>query len=92
MARDGAFPGSERLRVVWPYTKSPLMTVLLVFVIDVIMLLLPLGTSLALSAVLECVVQWSIATKLVGSTLHVSPAETSTRSYPPFDLAERGNS
>ena len=30
MARDGAFPYSESLRVVWPATKSPVRTVLLV--------------------------------------------------------------
>ena len=53
MARDGAFPGSDRLRAVWPVTQSPVMTILMVFAMDTIMLLLPLGTTLALAAVLE---------------------------------------
>jgi amino acid transporter len=56
MARDGAFPYSESLRVVWPVTKSPVRTVLLVFVVDALLLLLPLATTVALSAVLAITV------------------------------------
>ena len=56
MVRDGALPGSERLRVVWGVTKSPIFTVLLVFVIDALLLLLPLATTVALNAVLSITV------------------------------------
>jgi amino acid transporter len=56
MVRDGALPGSERLRVVWGVTKSPIYTVLLVFVIDALLLLLPLATTVALNAVLSVTV------------------------------------
>ena len=56
MVRDGALPGSERLRVVWQATKSPIYTVLLVFIIDVLLLLLPLATTVALNAVLSITV------------------------------------
>ena len=56
MARDGAFPGSDKLRSVWGVTKSPILTVLLVFVIDALLLLLPLATTVALNAVLSITV------------------------------------
>ena len=56
MARDGAFPGSDYVKVIYPATKSPLGTVALVFIVDSILLLFPLGTSLALNAVLSITV------------------------------------
>jgi len=42
MARDGAFPGSQSLIQINPYTKSPVRSVLLVCVFDLLLLLLPL--------------------------------------------------
>jgi amino acid transporter len=51
MARDGAFPGSEMIRVVNQKVKMPLRTVFLVFVVDVIILLIPLGSTVAFAAV-----------------------------------------
>ena len=56
MVRDGALPGSEQLRFVWGVTKSPIFTVLLVFVADALLLLLPLATTVALNAVLSITV------------------------------------
>ena len=57
MARDGAFPWSWALSPVNKYTQTPLYTVLLVFVVDSIMLLLPLGATQAFTAVTssECI-------------------------------------
>jgi len=51
MARDGAFPGSDWLKVVHPTTKSPYRMVLLILIIDLVLLLIPLGSSLAFAAV-----------------------------------------
>ena len=51
MARDGAFPGSEFIKVVNPRVQMPLRTVALVFVADAIILLIPLGSSVAFAAV-----------------------------------------
>lgn len=45
MARDGALPGSSTLRYVWPVTKSPVWTVVLIFGIDAVLMLLPLGNT-----------------------------------------------
>ena len=44
MARDGAFPFGKQLAHVWPMTKSPVGAVILVFVTDCLLLLLPLTT------------------------------------------------
>jgi len=44
MARDDAFPGSQTLKLVYPSTQTPLYTVALVFIIDCLLLLLPLAT------------------------------------------------
>ena len=51
MARDGAFPYSWAIRPVSPFTKTPLATVALVFVVDALLLLLPLGATQAFAAV-----------------------------------------
>jgi len=44
MARDGAFPFSKHLSPVNGYTRTPMRSVLLVFVVDALLLLLPLTT------------------------------------------------
>jgi len=51
MARDGAFPFSERLRQVNPETKSPDMVILLVAVLASILCLLPLVSTTAFTAI-----------------------------------------
>jgi amino acid transporter len=51
MARDGAFPGSEWLRKIHPETKSPVNMILAIFVFDLILLLIPLGSPLAFTAI-----------------------------------------
>ena len=61
MARDGAFPASSYIRVIYPATKSPLATVALVFIVDALLLLLPLGTTVALTAVLSITVIGALA-------------------------------
>ena len=43
--KDGAFPWSWIIRPVSRVTKTPLMTVVLVFVVDCLLLLLPLRAS-----------------------------------------------
>jgi len=45
MARDNAFPFSAQLRYVSPVTKSPIGTVLVTFVLEGLLLLLPLGST-----------------------------------------------
>jgi hypothetical protein len=44
MARDGAFPYGKQLARIWSATKSPVGSVVLVFVTDCLLLLLPLTT------------------------------------------------
>ena len=51
MARDGAFPYSDRLKYINPKTKSPTNIILLLLVIDFILLLIPLGSPLAFAAI-----------------------------------------
>ena len=53
MARDGALPGSTALRYVWPVSLSPVWTVALVFMIDALLMLLPLVNTSALNAILS---------------------------------------
>lgn len=62
MARDGALPGSVILRYVWPLTKSPVWTVVLILVLDIAIICLPLGSTSALFAITGVAVvcyQWS---------------------------------
>ena len=51
MARDGSFPCSPWLRKINPVTKSPVNMVLAILVFDYILLLIPLGSTLAFSAI-----------------------------------------
>ncbi|CAF1001139.1 unnamed protein product, partial [Didymodactylos carnosus] len=53
MARDGVFPGSKYLRVIYSRTQTPLATVVLVFIIDTLLLLLQLASSTAFAAILS---------------------------------------
>ena len=62
LVRDGALPGSATLRYIWPLTKSPVGVVALTFLLDFLMMLLPLATTTALSAVLSiCVIGYQIS-------------------------------
>jgi amino acid transporter len=47
LARDGVLPGSQYLLYVSPTTQAPVGTVLLVFITDTLLLLLPLGSTTA---------------------------------------------
>lgn len=51
MARDGSFPCSPWLRKINPVTKSPVNMVLAILIFDYILLLIPLGSTLAFSAI-----------------------------------------
>jgi amino acid transporter len=53
MARDGAFPGSKVLYHVSPRTKSPMRTVLLVFIVDAILLCLQAVNTSAFTAIIS---------------------------------------
>lgn len=53
LARDNALPFSSYLTYIWPTTKSPLYTILAVFLFDSIILLLPLASPIALNAILS---------------------------------------
>jgi len=53
MARDGAFPGSKHLYKVNPVTKSPIHTVVLVWIFDSLLLLLPLVNTTAFNAIVS---------------------------------------
>ena len=61
MARDGSFPCSPWLRKINPVTKSPVNMVLAILIFDYILLLIPLGSTLAFSAISNVVVlaAWS---------------------------------
>jgi amino acid transporter len=52
MARDGVFPFSHYLRLIFEPTKTPLANVLFVFVIDSILLLLQLVSTTAFAAII----------------------------------------
>jgi len=56
MARDDAFPMSKTFSTVWPVTHSPIATVILVLILDVLLMLLPLASTLALEAILSVAV------------------------------------
>ena len=45
MARDGAFLGSKCLKVVNKKTQTPIATIFMVFIIDALLCLLPMGSS-----------------------------------------------
>jgi amino acid transporter len=51
MARDGAFPFSKHLYKINPKTKTPDRVILLVFVWDVLLCLLPLINTTAFAAI-----------------------------------------
>ena len=51
MSRDDAFPGSSWLKVVNPRLKVPIRVVGMVMVVNILLLLLPLATPLAFSAI-----------------------------------------
>ena len=51
MARDGAFPYSEKLRYVHPKTKSPVAMIFLVFFLDALFCMLPLISNTAFDAI-----------------------------------------
>ena len=50
MARDGAFPYSPWLRQINPVTKSPVNMIIAILIFDYILLLIPLGSELAFTA------------------------------------------
>ncbi len=51
MARDGAFPYSEQLRYIHPKTKSPVVMIFLVFILDTLFCMLPLISETAFDAI-----------------------------------------
>jgi len=53
LARDGAFPGSKHLTPIYQKTKSPLRTILLVYIVDALLLLLPLANTTAFAAMIS---------------------------------------
>ena len=50
MARDGAFPYSPWLHKINPVTKSPVNMIIVILIFDYILLLIPLGSELAFTA------------------------------------------
>jgi amino acid transporter len=62
MARDGAFPGSNYLYHVSPATRSPMRTVLMIYVFVAILLLLPLVNETAFGAIVSlCTVGFQVS-------------------------------
>ena len=62
MARDGAFPGSDYLYHVSPATRSPMRTVLFIYVAVAILLLLPLVNETAFGAIVSlCTVGFQVS-------------------------------
>lgn len=53
MARDGAIPFSSTLSYVWPRTQTPIYVIMVVFAFNAILMLLPLASTSALSAILS---------------------------------------
>lgn len=51
MSRDGAFPGSKYISGVYGKNQLPLKSILFVFVVDSIIVLLPLISNIAFSAI-----------------------------------------
>lgn len=51
MARDGAFPCSNKLKYVHPKNKSPVSMIVLVFILDALFCLLPLISETAFDAI-----------------------------------------